>query len=283
MRGVPRWFALLCVVAFAVVVCAFSLRRALAPAVADSPLSRAALHPNDSSSGNVVAPDFSDSFGDGTPDFLRLHDAADRAAFRGWFALLAESQYYKHKLPTEIDDCAALLRFSYREALRQHDSAWLSALSLPVPSASGEVRQYHYPYTALGASLFRVRDGSFAAADLNDDTFAEFADAKTLWRDDTYSVGHDLGRARPGDLLFFRQSDDHTTYHAMIFIGPSQIESGPEQYLIYHTGPQGKEAGEIRRLTVAELMNFPDARWRPVASNPAFLGVYRWNILRGDQ
>ena len=69
----------------------------------------------------------------------------------------------------------------------------------------------------------------------------------------------------------------------MIFLGASQIEQAPEQFLVYHTGPQGKSPGEIRRLTVAELMNFPDARWRPLISNPAFLGVYRWNILRGDQ
>ncbi len=69
----------------------------------------------------------------------------------------------------------------------------------------------------------------------------------------------------------------------MIFIGRSQVEPGPEQYLVYHTGPQGKSPGEIRRLTLSELMNFPDARWRPVASNPAFLGVYRWNILREDE
>jgi hypothetical protein len=215
---------------------------------------------------------------------LRLHDEADRAAFRGWFTLLAESQYFRQaNLPREIDDCAALLRFSYREALRRHDSTWASSMALPLAPRSGEVRQYYYPHTPLAAAIFRVRDGSFAADDLNHGAFAEFADAKTLWQDDTHSVGRNLGRARPGDLLFFRQSDDHTTYHAMIFIGPSQIESGLERYVVYHTGPQGKSPGELRRLTLSELMNFPDARWRPVASNPAFLGVYRWNILRGDE
>ncbi len=283
MRGVPRWLAVLCVVAFAVVVCAFSLHRALAPASFRSlpRASRAADFSVSTASSSIV--DASDSFADGTPDFLRLTNSADRRAFRGWFTLLAESQYYRRKLPAEIDDCAALLRFSYREALRQHDSAWMSAMSLPVPSRSGEVRQYHYPHTPAGAAIFRVQEGSFVAGDLSDGAFAEFADAKTLWRDDTYSVGRNLDRARPGDLLFFRQADGHVTYHAMIFLGASQIERGPEQFLIYHTGPQGKDAGEIRRLTVAELMNFPDARWRPVASNPAFLGVYRWNILRGDQ
>jgi uncharacterized protein len=278
MRGVPRWFAVLCVVAFGVAMCAFSLRHALASGSSRlQPASTAAL-PVASSS----ITDATDSFGDGTPDFLRLADSADRRAFRGWFTLLAESQYYKPRLPAEIDDCAALLRFSYREALRQHDSAWLSAMSLPALPRSGEVHQYHYPRTPLGAAIFRVQNGSFAAGDVSDGAFAEFADAKTLWRDDTHSVGRDLTRARPGDLLFFRQTEGHTTYHAMIFLGASQIEPGPGRYLIYHTGPQGNDPGEIRRLTVAELTNFPDARWRPVTSNPAFLGIYRWNILRGD-
>ena len=281
MRGVPRWFAVLCVVAFAALVCAFSLHRALAPASSELHTSRAVLPVNAVPAAAASA--LNDSFDDGTPDSLRLHDAADRNAFRGWFTLLAESQYYKRKLPAEIDDCASLLRFSYREALHAHDSGWLTEMSLPVPPQAGEVHQYHYPYTPLGANIFRVRSGSFQSNDLRNGAFAEFADAKTLWRDDTYSVGRDLGRARPGDLLFFRQTDDRSTYHAMIFIGASQIEPGPERYLVYHTGPHGEDPGEIRRLTVAELLNFPDARWRPVASNPAFLGVYRWNILRGDQ
>ncbi len=232
----------------------------------------------------TTVPDSTDSFGDGTPDFLRLHDAADRAAFRGWFTLLAESQYFRGtKLPREIDDCASLLRFSYREALRQHDSSWASEMALPAPPRSGEVSQYHHPYTPLGAAMFRVREGSFAAADLNDGGFAEFADAKILRRDNTYNVGRAIAQAQPGDLLFFRQPGSPPSFHAMIFLGPSQIEPGPERYVVYHTGPEGKWRGEMRRLSVAELMNFPDARWRPVASNPAFLGVFRWNILRGDQ
>ncbi len=271
MGGVPRWFAVLCVVALAAIVCAFSLRRALAPCALQLQLSETTL-PADGlsttelklgSSGRpirnlsvestdenrvavesvvvhgvdavatlragvmpgqatiriagdgvpaqevelVFTPDFTDSFGDGTPDFLRLHDAADRAAFRHWFTLLAEAQYYRQaKLPAEIDDCAALVRFSYREALRRHDSAWASSMVLPLAPRSGEVRQYHYPHTPLGATLFRVHDGSFTDNDLRAGAFAEFADAKTLARYDSYVVGRDLGRARPGDLLFFRQT-----------------------------------------------------------------------------
>jgi hypothetical protein len=247
-----------------------------------------------------TTPDFGDAIGDGTPDFLRLHDPADRLAFRRWFTLLAESQYYRGKnAAPEIADCAALLRFAYREALRPHDAEWAHAVALPAPASTGDIRQYRYPFTPLGPALFRVRGERFAAGDLHDGAFAEFADAETLWRRNTFSVGRNLGRARPGDLLFFRQDTaSRMPFHAMIFLGRSQIDPGSEQFVVYHTGPtplranhgraggaspNGNSPGEIKRLSLAELVNYPDARWRPVASNPAFLGVYRWNILRGSE
>ena len=82
--------------------------------------------------------DVSDSVGDGTPDFLRLHDVADRAAFRRWFTLLAESQYYRRQPIAEVDDCAPLLRYAYREALRPHDSVWAKAAALPAAPSAGD-------------------------------------------------------------------------------------------------------------------------------------------------
>ena len=230
----------------------------------------------------TTTPDVSDSVGDGTPDFLRLHDAADRAAFREWFTLLAESQYFRHT--SLIGDCAALLRYAYREALHRHDATWARAVALPAAPAAGDVKQYQYPYTPLGAGMFRVREGSFAVDDLNNGAFAQFADAKTLWRYNCYFLGRDIARARPGDLLFFRQEGQHLPFHAMIFLGPSHAEGAASGavFVIYHTGPIGRSPGEVRRQTIAQLMNFPDPRWRPVPSNPSFLGVYSWNILRGS-
>ena len=349
MRGVPRWFAVVAVLAVVAVVCAFTVHRALAPAVLVAQLSETAIPADGFSSAEltihspngrdlrglqievetphevvveslsvvggsvtaslrsgvnpgdaklrIVAPGFSqqeialkttpddaDVVGDGTPDFLRLHDPADRLAFRRWFTLLAESQYYRGKPLPEIDDCAALLRFAYREALREHDAAWAHAMALPAPAASGDVQQYQYPFTPLGAELFRVRDGRFAAGDLSEGAFAQFADAETLWRHNTFAVGRNVARARPGDLIFFRQDPgERMPFHAMIYLGRSQVDAGSEQFVVYHTGPDGKSPGQIKRLSVAELLNYPDARWRPVASNPAFLGVYRWNILRGGE
>jgi hypothetical protein len=51
--------------------------------------------------------------------------------------------------------------------------------------------------------------------------------------------------------------------------------------VVYDTGEDHGKAGELRRVTVAELLDHPQAQWRPVEGNPNFLGVYRWNILRG--
>jgi hypothetical protein len=226
--------------------------------------------------------DLSDSYDDGTPDGLRLQDESDRQIFRRWFAFLAESQYFAPGTTgTEIGDCAALLRFAYREALRHHDANWAASLGLPVTPELGNIAQYDYPHTPLGAALFRIRTGSFLPQDLHSGAFAEFADANSLRRFNTYFVSRDIRLAQRGDLLFFYQPGQRSPYHAMIYLGRSQLEQRPESFVVYHTGPMGKKVGELRRLSVGELLAHPLPRWRPLRENPAFLGVYRWTILRG--
>jgi hypothetical protein len=88
--------------------------------------------------------DPSDWAQDGTPDFLRIDDPTDEQAFRGWFTSLAEAQFYRppDKLPPEINDCAGLIRFAYREALRQHDGGWATELGLDALPGLGSVRKY---------------------------------------------------------------------------------------------------------------------------------------------
>ena len=66
-------------------------------------------------------------------------------------------------------------------------------------------------------------------------------------------------------------------FHVMVFVGPSHFNK--ESVVVYHTGPISRDAGEIRRLTLTELLKHPEPRWRPLAGNPHFLGVYRWNLL----
>jgi uncharacterized protein YfaT (DUF1175 family) len=230
--------------------------------------------------------DVRDTAEDGTPDFLRIQDRHDRQAFRRWFTYLAEAQYFQNPSarPAEINDCAALIRYAYREALRAHDAAWANTTTLPALPAFDSVSKYQYPYTSLGAALFRVHAGPFRREDLTNGAFLQFADARTLWRFNTHFVTRDLAKALPGDLLFFRQETNHVTFHSMIYLGESPFRNDGQRYVLYHTGPMdsqhGDDPGEIRRLTVDELMHFPQAEWRPLVANPSFLGVARWNILR---
>ena len=229
--------------------------------------------------GNVrFAQDDVDSFGDGMPDALRLHSAEDRASFRQWFWRLAETQA---ELPgaeraEEIQDCAALLRYSYRESLKGHDAEWAHAQHLG-DVAFESVSQWRYPETALGTGLFRVRPGPFVEGDKSNGAFAQFADAHALMSWNTYRVGRDLRAAKPGDLIFFRQLEQNSPYHSMVITGINA------DWVVYHTGPIGESKGEMRRMALADLLRHPDARWRPVAENSNFLGVFRWNVLReGD-
>jgi hypothetical protein len=221
---------------------------------------------------------WTDRFGDGTPDFLRLTDPADQAAFRRWFTLIAEYQAARPRaqVPAEIVDCASLLRASYREALKRHDESWFLTAGIEVASPPGEIRAWDYPHTPLGAALFRVKPGAFAPADVTNGAFAQFADAKTLVERNAYFVSRDARAALPGDLLFYRQFGQSSPWHSMIV-----VRAGAQAEVVYDTGPDHKLPGELRRVLLSELLDHPQPQWRPVAGNPNFLGVYRWNILRG--
>jgi uncharacterized protein len=227
---------------------------------------------------------FADYASDGTPDFLRLEDECDREAFRHWFSFLAEVQYFEPatERPNEVVDCAALVRYAYREALRRHDSLWASSSHLLLVPSFDSIRKYNFPHTPLGPALFRRRPGPFARADLENGAFGQFANAETLERFNTFLISRNAGAARPGDLLFFRRSGQELVFHTMIFIGRSQIAPDSAAYLVYHTGPNAAGVGEIRRLSLKELLHYPDPEWQPRSSNPVFLGVFRWNILRSD-
>lgn len=224
----------------------------------------------------TFAPDDTDSYGDGTPDFVRLHSEEDRRAFRTWFSTIAETKAMQSKdqLPPEIDDCAALLRYAYREALHSHNPEWLLQEHIDALAALPSVHQYQYPQTPLGASLYRVTPGPFHPEDLTNGSFSQFADAKTLMQHNAYFVSRDIHVARTGDLIFFRQLEQNSPYHSMVVAGEDAA------WVVYHTGPIGKAKGEMRRVAIEDLLHHPDVRWRPVPENSNFLGVYRWNILR---
>lgn len=195
--------------------------------------------------------------------FTRLSHPADKQAFRQWFCYLAESQTFAAPQP-EVRDCAALLRFAYREALRKHDAAWARGLGL------SSLPPYSSPPSGV-SPLFATANGQKI----------HFADAQTLKQYNTTFVARDWRAATPGDLFFYLQLEQNQPFHAMVFLGPSswQREDSSRRYAIYHTGSIGNGAGEIRRPEIHELLSHPDPRWRPVAGNAAFLGVHRWRIL----
>ena len=229
--------------------------------------------------------EITDRLKDGTPDSLRLDSATDRQAFRNWFTAIAEFQALRpaQELPPEINDCAALLRYAYRGALHTHNEFWLEENKLGALAYLPSVRKYAYPHTLLGAALFRVQPWVQSnEAENPSKAFAEFADAKTLLQLNAFRVSRDVRLAQPGDLLFYRQLEQNSPWHSMVFVGRSHwANDGAQQpLLVYHTGPIGKAPGEMRRVGLDQLMQHPSPRWRPVPGNSNFLGVYRWNILK---
>jgi uncharacterized protein YfaT (DUF1175 family) len=220
-----------------------------------------------------------DSLGDGFPDGARLDSAQDRANFVSWFTFLAEAQYYipSSNAQQEIQDCAALIRFAYRNSLMAHTPGWRADHNLPYDSGFGDITKFNYPYGPLGRDLFRTEAPS---AGLDQSDFAEFADSATLLRYNTFAVSRDLRAARPGDLLFFRQPVEREPFHTMMFVGKSNFQPQASDWIVYHTGDINGHLGEVREVQATILLEHPDPHWRPLASNPNFLGVYRLEILR---
>lgn len=197
----------------------------------------------------------------------RLTHPADQQAFRLWFTFLAESQYHLRpdQRARDVTDCAALLRFAYRESLRKHDAGWYRSVTLPAFPSLPPIQDFPYP----GTKLFRTGSSEYR----------QFADARTLRQWNATFLSRRLQDAAPGDLLFFEQVGQKMPFHAMIYLGKSHFTAGKQPWIVYHTGPIGDQPGEVRRLSLEELLAHPQPRWRPLESNPTFLGVYRWRIL----
>jgi hypothetical protein len=230
-----------------------------------------------------------DADDDGIPDRAELRSYGDRENFRRWFTALAETQFYEmsKQWNAEQRDCAGLVRFSWREALRTHDRPWLRRMGGAYESVAPDVRAYTLERgSPLGERLFRTRPGAFQESDLTGDTFSDFADARTLKEFNTEFVSRERGRAEAGDLLFFHQPwAGRYPYHVMIFLGEArEAAEGASDWVVYHTGASadgdGGRGGAIRKVRLAVLDGHPDRRWRPVATNRNFLGFYRLKILR---
>lgn len=223
-----------------------------------------------------------DRFGDGWPDAARLDRPEDREVFRRWITYLGESTYYQ-PTPTaraEVTDCSALIRYAYRNALMEHTSAWRQSLGITAAPGFSSVGKFSYPEWPLGRGLFRTQGGAFLPPDLERGVFQQFADAQTLMSFNSFAISRDLRAARAGDLIFFRQPDQAEPFHAMLFVGKSHYQPEGDDWIVYHTGSMNGASGEVRHVRGTVLAEHPEARWRPLESNPHFLGVYRFNLLR---
>ncbi len=195
-------------------------------------------------------------------------DDSDRAAFRAWFTYLADAQFERRS--DDVTDCASLVRHAYREALRPHTPAWFQASRIPKLVAFPDVRQG--PAVNNGAlMLFRVGTSP--------DRYAEFADAETIVNLNARRISRDVRAAQPGDLLYFRHDDAASPSHLMVVVGASTFDRERSDWLVYHTGPDGRFPGEVRKVSLADLQRHPSPRWRPLQANREFAGVYRLSIL----
>ncbi|MGA9997575.1 MAG: DUF1175 family protein [Pyrinomonadaceae bacterium] len=226
---------------------------------------------------------WSDDDRDGIPDRAELRTFSDRENFRRWFAAIAETQFYQlsDEWNPQQRDCAGLVRFAWREALRSHDRAWFQRMGADYTVVAPDVDAYKLQRSALGEKLFRTDFGTFKAQDLTDGKFSEFADARTLKNFNSTFISRDRKQARAGDLIFFYQPyAQKLPYHVMVFLGEAQQNSdGASDWVVYHTGASVTDQGTVKKVRLSVLDHHPDRRWRPVEDNRNFLGFYRLKIL----
>jgi uncharacterized protein YfaT (DUF1175 family) len=219
---------------------------------------------------------------DGLPDISELRSFNDRENFRRWFTWIAEMQFYKlsDELNTEQRECACLVRLAWRDALRSHDRGWYQRMGEDYQPMAADV-SVKLGSEPLGDKLFRTAPGTYHSSDIASGRFSEFADAQTLKIFNATFVSRDREQARPGDLLFFYQPYvQKFPYHVMIFLGDAYVANeSAHDWVVYHTGAAPENGGVVKKVRLAVLDQHPNKRWRPLASNPNFLGFYRLKLL----
>lgn len=118
---------------------------------------------------------------DGLPDAAELRTFNDRERFRRWFTWVAEMQFYKLSDQWNPDerDCAGLVRFAWREALRSHDRGWYQRMGAEYESVAADV-SLRLGAEPLHEKLFRRAPGTYTTIDVAEGRFSEFADGQTL-------------------------------------------------------------------------------------------------------
>lgn len=222
-----------------------------------------------------VEPDVEDKDEDGYPDCLML-DLKDSERFRNWFIWIGISAFNNDSPAWNKDemDCAGLIRYCAREALRKHDSLWFERTKYTGPVFQ-DVEKYNYPNVPIiGKKIFRIKKGKFQ--DSSD--FSTFAVARILYQNSLKFVTKDVSFSKPGDIMvFFHPEDFEFPYHLMIYVGNLGV-ADHQGWVLYHTGPIGGSTGELRFVRYSELAEL-DPSWAPVSKNKYFLGFFRFKFL----
>lgn len=222
---------------------------------------------------------------DGLPDAAELLSEEDRAAFVRWFTTLAEAQAQQidDGWPAIHQDCAGLVRFAYKEALKTHGPQWLQKRRYLPTIGHPDVRSLEYPHLPfMGDLAFSKTGNTFDAARPRTEQFTAAASARTLWQGNTAFISRRMEDARAGDLIFYRVPyGSGSRMHTMIVLGARSgaDHQAPGQRVVYHTGGNANDGGEIRLVDLRTLAAHPDPDWHPRADNPRFLGVHRLNLI----
>jgi uncharacterized protein len=181
--------------------------------------------------------------------------------FRSWVVTIVEDQMSRGPNPRwQHQDCAGLVRFAVRETLAKHDDEWRRANGF-----KGRV----LPAELDLANAEKARLGRWKNSD---ETSSQFVRALPMIQQNAEFLGKTVERIEPGDLLFFDQGDQQ---HVMVWTG---------RRIVYHNG-QHLRRGEkttdngLRAVSLQELMQWKDTRWRPRTDNPNFSGFYRLSFL----
>ncbi len=285
LKRPPVRLALLVSVGLVLLGSSFYLARNIAKNRVADPSSREHAKPvaiASSGSESLIRSRPLDADNDGIPDAAELQSFMDRENFRQWFSAIAEAQFYhlSDQWNAEQRDCAGLVRFAWREALRRHDRPWFQKMGPGYQAVAPDVARYNLEQGPLGEKLFRANFGSYNDGQLADGTFSEFADARTLKNFNTKFISRDRRQAQAGDLLFFYQPwVQKFPYHVMIFLGDAKTGDQGGGTVVYHTGSSPTDEGTVKKVALSVLDLHPNKRWRPVESNPNFLGFYRLKIL----
>lgn len=213
-----------------------------------------------------------DDNSDGFPDELVLK-GEDSYIFRSWFVNIAlcQSLQLSPNWRENQRDCAGLVRFAMKEALKHHNKKWFQETGIDPEiwlektgvdlRSIPDVSAYNYPEAPVGGTNIFV---------VGRDRLSSFATAYAILKYNVNFVGFDLSAALPGDLLFFHHPNP-VTFHTMIYTGEG---------LVYHTGPVSEEdPGKIKLWRLDDYMRIMPIQWLPIRENTCFLGIYRLKIL----